>query len=321
MRARRQARLSGSSKRLMAAGISLHVDVVTAEVVTALREAGVDSVLLRGPAIARWLYDDETWRSYVDVDLLVPHGELEGAQEILAGLGFSDMTVEGVLTDDRPTHARTLGRGRDGAVVDLHYTVLGVRASPDAAWQVLGGQTEAISVVGTPVEILTPPGRAFVVAVHAAQHGAGVGKPLDDLARALEALPARTWAEASDLAMRLDATQAFGAGLRLLARGEAVARRLELPEEQSIETALRVSTPPPMALGFDWLARTPGVRAKARLVARKVGPEPAFMRAWSPLAQRGRVGLTVAYIWRVLWLIRHAWPGFRAWRHARRATR
>lgn len=320
MRARRPVETSASSPRLLAAGISLHVDLVTAEVVTALQEAGVDSILLRGPAIARWLYDDETSRSYIDADLLVAHAEVAQAEEVLSQLGFSDNTVEGVLVDDRPTHAHTWARAR-GVAVDLHYTLVGVGISPEKAWEILGEETETISVGGIAVEILRPPARAVVVALHAAQHGVQVGKPLDDLVRALDLLPDEAWAAASSLAGELEATTAFATGLSLLPPGAEVARRLGLPSERSPEMALRAGTPPPMALGFDWLTRTPGLRAKSRLVARKLAPDAAFMRAWSPLARRGRPGLAAAYLWRALWLAWHAGPGFLAWQRARRSGR
>jgi hypothetical protein len=324
---RRRTRIRGPRERnalaeqLVAAGLSLHLDAVTTEVVLALREAGIPSVLLRGPAIAQWLYEEATERSYVDVDLLIPYDVVQAAEKYLSGLGFSDLTVEGVLPHDRPTYAHTWARRRDGATVDVHYTLLGAQLEPKLVWEVLAGETEATSLEGAAVRILTKPGRALVVALHAAHHGVLVGKPLDDLARALELLPAEVWEQASALAARLEATSAFATGLSLLPPGEAVARRLGLPDERSTETVLRASTPPPMALGFDWLASTPGPRAKLGLVTRKIVPAPAFMRARSPLARRGRVGLAVAYVWRVLWLARHASPGFRAWRRARRAAR
>jgi hypothetical protein len=176
-------------------------------------------------------------------------------------------------------------------------------------------------VRGIPVSVLVPPARAVVVVLHAAQHGARVQKPLDDLAQALAQLPVEVWEAASALARRLDATTAFAAGLRLLPEGSVQAATLGLPIQHSAETTLRADTARPMALGFDWLARTPGVRAKARLVRAKAVPDGAFMRAWSPLARRGRAGLAAAYFWRVLWLTWHAAPGFRAWRRAWRSAR
>jgi hypothetical protein len=321
VRTRKSAEAHVSSERLLAAATSLHLDAVTAEVVGALRDASVGSILLRGPAIARWLYDDENSRAYVDVDLLVAHADVARAEELLADLGFSDFTVEGVLAHDRPTYAHTWGRVRDGAAVDLHYTLLGARLDPERVWAVLAGETEPISVAGTTVDILTVRGRATVVALHAAHHGAQAGQHLDDLARALDLLPTQAWHDASDLAARLEATQAFATGLRLLPPGEPVASRLGLPDERSTETILRASTPPPMALGFDWLAGTRGVLAKLRLVTRKLVPGPRFMRAWSPLARRGPAGLVLASAWGVVWLSRHAGPGFLAWRRARKAAR
>jgi len=43
-----------------------------------------------------------------------------------------------------------------------------------------------------------------------------------------------------------------------------------------------------------------------------------FMRWWSPLARRGRLGLTVSFLWRPLWFLGHAGPAYLAWRRARR---
>jgi hypothetical protein len=50
-------------------------------------------------------------------------------------------------------------------------------------------------------------------------------------------------------------------------------------------------------------------------------PDAEFMRSWSPLASRGTVGLAVAYMWRPLWLARHAPRGFIAWARARSRAR
>ncbi len=48
---------------------TLLVDQVTAEVIAALRERQVAGILLKGPSIAAWLYDDGALRSYNDCDL------------------------------------------------------------------------------------------------------------------------------------------------------------------------------------------------------------------------------------------------------------
>jgi hypothetical protein len=75
-----------------------------------------------------------------------------------------------------------------------------------------------------------------------------------------------------------------------------------------------------MALGIEELSKTPGLLAKLRFVLRELFPTPAFMRWWTPMARRGSVGLSVAYVWRLVWVFRYAVPAFRAWRRAQAAA-
>jgi putative nucleotidyltransferase-like protein len=310
---------SRAGSKHLAVAVSLHLDAVTADVVRAFRDAGVRSILLRGPAVGSWLYPDENVRSYVDVDLLVEETSAGKASSCLEELGFEDVSVEGVLRGDRPTHAHTWSRA-DRALVDLHTTIVGVRIPAGEAWAVLAADTATIAVAGAEVEILHESARALMLALHAAQHGARFTPTLDDLERAFARLPLVTWRQASSLAQRLDAVDAFAAGLRLLPAGAEVANRLELPSATAVDVALRVGTPPPMALGFEWLSQTQSWRGRASLAARKIAPTPAFMRAWSPLARRGRAGLALAYLWRPIWIVLHAGPAFLAWRRARSAA-
>src|SRR5919198_4186645 len=77
-----------------AAGISAIVDSVAAEVVSALHDADVEPVLLKGPVLDRWLYERRAPRIYADVDLLVGRSEADRAGEVLAGLGFAEQQEE-----------------------------------------------------------------------------------------------------------------------------------------------------------------------------------------------------------------------------------
>jgi hypothetical protein len=316
MRARR-ARAS-ISPRLVAAAASLGVDVVTAEVAESFRSAGIRCILLRGPSIARHLYNFGESREYEDVDLLVAPSTMGEAERILADRGFEHLAVLGQRPDDRPAWARTWVRPADRGDVDLHRTLVGIRVKPEEVWKVFSAHIEPIEVARARMNGLDAEATAIVVALHAAHHGSAYTKLLDDLSRALNVLPERTWHAAATLAGQLAATPAFAAGLRLLPAGVKLAERLELPHDTSAEVILRSGSAAPMALGFDWLSQTPGARAKLRLVAGKVTPDAEFMRAWSRLARRGRLGLVAAYLWRPLWLLLHAGPGYRAWRKARK---
>jgi hypothetical protein len=299
----------------------LRSDVVAAEVAEALRTAGIASILLRGPSIARHVYAAGESRSYADVDLLVAPAVMDQAERVLADHGFEHIPVLGQRPDDRPAWSRTWQRANDGADVDLHTTIVGVGVLPHDVWAILRENVEPVEVARARLDGLNAEATLVVVALHAAHHGTEVRQPLEDLARAIERFPITTWRAAAALAERVAAMPAFAAGLRLLPAGAALAERLALPDTASAEVILRAGSAPPMALGFEWLSRVPGFRARTRLVAGKLVPDVQFMRAWSPLARRGRVGLAAAYGFRVAWLAWHAIPGFIAWTRARRSAR
>ena len=301
--------------RLWRSALSLSLDVAAAEVVSALRNASIRSILLRGPALALWLYQGGT-RFYSDVDLLVAPDDFKRAERVLVGLGFARAAIS-----PPAGHAQLLSRSRDSAAVDLHRAIVGIGVPENEAWSVLAACTEAMTVGGVDVEVLRPHARAMVVAIHAAQHGVGKPQPLEDLSRVLGRFTSEDWRATSDLAERCNAAEAFAAGLRLLPSGEVLAAQLGLSVTTSVETILRARTAPDMSLAFEQLAKTHGLLEKIKLTSRKALPEAAFMRAWTPLARRGRAGLVAAYGWRLAWLLWHAPVGFRAWWRARAEAR
>ncbi len=291
---------------------SLLVDQVTSEVSAALCDREVPSILLKGPSIARWLYQDGTPRPYNDCDLLIKPDRLAAAQSVLRDLGFLDEKAR--LGHPRlESHGWTRGRDR----IDVHITLIGIGAPPPVVWETMSSMTETHHVAGADVQVLQRTALALHIALHAAQHGRDDDKPKEDLLRALRAMPLEQWRDAADLAKRLRATDAFAVGLRLVPEGRDLASRLSLPLAGSADAALRAD-PVPLALGFEHLASTPGVGARLALLREELFPTPAFMRWSSPVARRGRLGLAASYCWRPLKLATQAIPGFLAWRRARR---
>jgi hypothetical protein len=302
---------------LVQAARSLQLDLTAVEVGRALADADVGCILVRGPSLARWLYPGNESRNYIDVDLLVSPEGFAKAERKLEALGFAHVPLMMQRSDDRPVHARTWHRESDSAAVDLHRTIIGARAPDSVVWDVMRRESESIQLGGGQVEGLNAAATALVVALHVAQHGRRSPQPLRDLRQALEHLPRAAWEEAARLASRLDATESFSVGLRILPAGRPLADDLGLPTTLTPEAMLRAGTPPLTALGFEWLTHVPGLRAKARLVAGKLVPDREFMCAWSPVARRGRAGLALAYLWRPLWLAWHTPWGFLAWIRAR----
>ena len=299
----------------LAATQSLAVDLVTAEVMGGLAEAGVPGILLKGPSVALWLYRGGAGRGYVDSDILVPPESWAVAEEVLASLGFVDPLVD-AMTDERDPTASPWQRPRDHAAVDLHRSLRGVGVAPGDVWRVLSAQTEPMNVAGVAVQVLMPPGRTLNLALHAAHEGIRNAQCVEDLGRALRQLSPQTWERAARLARRLEAESSFAAGLGLLAGGRALATELRLPIPQSAEVRLRVTTPPPLALGFAALDEIPGWRPRLRFIGHNLVPTRAFMRFSTPLARHGPLGLGTAYVWRWISLLWHAVPGYRAWRRA-----
>ena len=302
-----------------AAAERLRIDAAAAEVLQAFASDGVQARLLKGPSLTDWLYGSrEDAPPYLDSDLLVRPGDERAAGQTLGRLGFELEFDDTALPDWWREHGTEWWRARDGVRVDLHRHIVGIGVDPRTAWDALAHPTATVSVAGYDAPTLAPAARLMHVALHAAQHGAVFNQGVGHLERALATFDDDQWRSAAVLAGRLEATGALAAGLRITQEGRRLADRLGLPEGGSVDVTLRARTAPPVALGFDQLARAGSWRARVTIVRHKAVPPPSFVRAWSPLARRGRLGLAVAYAWRPLWLLVHAPMGFRAWRAARR---
>ena len=300
---------SSDNRLALATARRLTLEGTAARVARAMKEADVRCLLLKGPTLSD-LYDGV--RHYSDIDLLVAPETMRTAEGALLELGF-------VLRDDDP-HSRIWWR--EGVDVDLHSALVGVQASSARLWEVLGAETEVQTVGGERVEVLNGPARALHVVLHAAQHGLQEQKPREDLRRALERVPETTWAETARLALALDAQAAFWTGLSMEPAGRELQAKLELEKGPSrTETELRASTAPPTAVGLLRLAETPGLGAKLKLIWREAFPSSAYLRTWSPLARRGRVGLALAHVWRPIWILIRLGPALAAIMRARRAAR
>ena len=206
-------------ERLTAAATNLALDTRTAEVVSALEAAGIPTILLKGPAITRWLYAAGESRRYADIDLLVDPRQFMDAERLLAGLGFAESSLERAFPEERARHAHAWRRARDETTVDLHRTLAGAEATPLTVWRALRGRTERLTVGERDLDVLEPASRALVVGLHAAYHRLQGGRPLKDLERALELLPPEVWAQAGALAAELDAQPALAFGLGRLPAG------------------------------------------------------------------------------------------------------
>jgi Uncharacterised nucleotidyltransferase len=311
----------GSIPSLMARASALRIDAGTAEVLSRFAEVGVDALLLKGPAIAHWLYNEGEPRTYLDCDLLIAPPHISAAEELLGDLGYARPFDDRRMPMWWQTHDNQWLRDRDGLTVDVHRALPGVGVDAEAAWTLLSAHTDVVMVAGYPAPTLALPARALHVALHAAHHGADYRRPMSDLQRALLAGDDDLWRGAAALAARLQAMEILAAGLRLTPSGAQLATRLGLPVTRSVDVELSAGSPPPVGLAFEQLARADGMRARTEIVWRKLVPPADFIRLWDPRAAHSRPSLLRAYLRRPAWILRHAPRGLEAWLRARRTVR
>lgn len=259
---------------------------------TALRGAGIPSLLIKGPVLRHRLYSDGACRPYVDSDLLVEARTFEAAERLLMGRGFvrgwSDKESE------RPAwaqHDHRLVRPGEDICVELHWRLMHYDVAPERVWEGFNRGSTKLTVGSVEVDVPADPQLALHAVIHVAEHGA-MPRPAEDLRRALEQIPLETWQAARDLARELNAEAAFAAGLDMLESGRAMAGRLGL---QAGGVA---------AFSLERVAHASGWLEKARLALRIAFPQPTYMRSFgSRLARSGRAGLVAAYAWRPIELL------------------
>jgi hypothetical protein len=289
------------------------VDRLAAEISGTFTAAGIDHVLLKGPAFAAWLYDEDEIRPYGDADFLIQHHDWSRATDVLRGAGFEDALADMAHPRMESFHSHPWRSPR--GEVDMHASLEGLGAEPDVIWRELTAQRGSLRLPDGELDTLAEPGNLLHAALHVAQHRDG--NAVTDLARALERVGDERWAEAAALADRVAGMPAFLSGLNAIEPGRELIRRLELADAHSVETLLRAGQVP-LAEGLHELSQARGLRAKLALLIGELAPKPAFMRWWSPLARRGRAGLALAYLWRPVYLASRLPAAGRALWHARR---
>jgi Uncharacterised nucleotidyltransferase len=310
----------GEADELAVVAQTLRVDAVTLRATSALTSAGIPSVLLKGRAFARELYDSPAERPFGDSDLLVPHADLERAGTVLARqLGYRRANPE--EEDSDPSwmrHAQdwTPASGT-GPRVELHWTLIGVGVAPAQLWHELAAYARPMQLGTGRVPALAGPATAWLASLHAAQHGGGEVRPMRDLARALAVFSQAEWEEAADLAARLDSTSSFSAGLRLTARGAELADVLGLDHGAPITVRLSAANAPAGSHAVGSFAGARGVSEALAVVRGTLIPPPVRLKRIDPLARRGALGLIAAYLRRPWLVARRLLPAWRAWREAR----
>ena len=293
----------------------LALDGATSETFRALAGRDERAVLIKGPVIARWLYEARELRPYVDIDVFVPLQRLERVEDVLRSLSFQEVILS---RKQDPLAERHWERRRDGAAVDLHVSLWGSAAPVERQWAVLTEGAEQMEIGGTAVTVPRPAVNACLLGLHVAKHGRKIRKPVEDLRRALNRDDVTLWKDAVAVATELEALEALSSGLRLVPSGMELARSLDLPVPRSRALLIRTDADRRRLLGIDTFLTRRGVLAKLKYLVDTLVPPPAFMAREYAFARRGRAWLALAYAVRPFDLAWRAAGTLPSWRKAGR---
>jgi hypothetical protein len=134
-----------------------------AEVLGALGDAGVQTMLLKGVALSVAHYRDEGVRPMDDIDVLVPRRDFERAFAVLTRAGWKSDRESRSAAGLTAMHAQNL-QHRDGHSLDLHCYALMQAAVDDPFWSA----AVEIELMGVPTRALCPADQLLHVAVHGA---------------------------------------------------------------------------------------------------------------------------------------------------------
>ena len=298
------------------------LNAAAAEALDAFAHAGVDTLVLKGPALARTLYESGEHRGYTDVDLLVSPTGLQTARGVLHERGYMSIDDGLGIVDlagaaDAETWVRALGADSTGVMIDLHWRLPGAETSPEAAWAALSRERGWIELEGRRFATLSHQGLALHVATHAAQHGVRDGRPIEDLTLAVERWSPETWRGAATLAAEIGATAAFAAGLRLVPRGEVLASELGLPAtEGALWKIANREKRPRGTFHLEAFTGSRGARERLLVLRRSLFPKPEWIAWQYPWARKTGARLMLA---RGLHLMRAPIWAAKAWRFRRQA--
>lgn len=195
------------------------LDREVALVADILAGAGVDCLILKGPALARQAYPTEEWRVCDDVDLWAPAAHAATAAAALRAAGFERSPP---LTERIAAAARRAGieasfrHPERGRLVEVAHGWAELGPSRRAAREMWGRRVR-LSIGGASVFTLHPVDALLFGCRHGAHHGWDRLSWVMDTAAIWQKLSPADRAAACAIAQRRDQTIVLGLGLRLAA--------------------------------------------------------------------------------------------------------
>jgi hypothetical protein len=149
---------------------------LTVELVRILREfekKGIPAIPCKGPVVAMVAYGDVSYRSFCDLDILVPESHFHIAHGVLgtlgyrAGIRFSAKQEEAYLKNECALPFR---HDVGGHIVELHWRLCERNASVNLPLSALWQRAAAVQLPSMTVPSLSPEDLVLYLCVHGAKH-------------------------------------------------------------------------------------------------------------------------------------------------------
>lgn len=149
---------------------------LTVELVRILREferQGIPAIPCKGPVVAMVAYGDLSYRSFCDLDILVPESHFHIADRALVALGYragirlSAKEEESYLNNECALPFRNDARGH---IVELHWRLCERNASVHLPVGALWQRVTPVGLPGMNVSSLAPEDLVLYLCVHGAKH-------------------------------------------------------------------------------------------------------------------------------------------------------
>lgn len=156
---------------------SLAAEVAAPAAIQALRDAGIPSVITKGPGIAR-AYPLPSLRPFRDIDILVPSARFDAAKRVLRQLGFQGLAErEGPRSyfHLRCREAVNLFR-QDGTAIDLHHHIPPWIWGRRLSFSPIHERSEELSLAGGTVPVARSVHNLIIASLHLISDGGRPGQ-------------------------------------------------------------------------------------------------------------------------------------------------
>ncbi|WP_444685143.1 nucleotidyltransferase domain-containing protein [Alkalicoccus luteus] len=144
----------------------------TSRLAQLFNQRGVELLMLKGPALASFLYGDTGQRMTSDIDMLVPPEALDMAACLLRSEGYEENCYFSTVLPDWKWrhHHRTFYHSHTDVKVELHWR-LHPGPGKEPAFRELADRSQTEKLGGVPVPVLGNEDLFSFLSVHGARHG------------------------------------------------------------------------------------------------------------------------------------------------------